>query len=601
MGQRKFGRPNKPLPAYEGNWNVTNTKHIQIPTHMTNELAYLLGCIISEGSIGRNTVHFVNSDRRIVEDVARLFEDIFGIQCLIEQDKRRDNLWYVRANSRVLCRWLTAELGLMVGASNKTIPACILTASAEEIAHFLRGLFLDAYVTLDGRMFGIGLASLKLLQQLQVLFLNFGIVSRLHKAGPKAWALTVAGESLDKLAQITVFEEVWKNERIARRNEMRVMKKYRDYANYLPATLSHELYQAVKTHEQPLRSLYPDRADDYQRVRVALMKKTKIRRDDAREVYSAFSETSSDYLNNFFASDSEQCIYLEVKELQAGFAEVFDITVPDSHEFIATGICNHNTANLPNSYTVEQTRKLYEYMYELGCKGGTVYRDGSRDEQVLMLKGDERAESELEKNKPAQVEQVTTPHYVYPRPKKLTGVTVNCKTPYGTAYITMNTDEQGHPFEVFITAPGKAGSDLHADAEGIGRLISLQLRTTAPQNRMQMIKLVIDQLKDIRGSRSYGMGPNRVFSLPDAVAGALLDHFFPQDKAQQLNLFVQPELMGMNGSEDAADNEPEFKGNGNGHAHGHLVGADICPSCGTISLLHVEGCKKCLTCGYSEC
>ncbi|HLU12259.1 MAG TPA: hypothetical protein VK003_21455, partial [Oceanobacillus sp.] len=78
-------------------------------------------------------------------------------------------------------------------------------------------------------------------------------------------------------------------------------------------------------------------------------------------------------------------------------------------------------------------------------------------------------------------------------------------------------------------------------------------------------------------------------------------HFFPQDKAQQLNLFVQPELMGMNGSEDAADNEPEFKGNGNGHAHGHLVGADICPSCGTISLLHVEGCKKCLTCGYSEC
>ncbi len=264
------------------------------------------------------------------------------------------------------------------------------------------------------------------------------------------------------------------------------------------------------------------------------------------------------------------------------------------------------TANLPHNYTVEETRKLYEFMYDSGCKGGTVYRDGSRDEQVLMLKDDKRAESEMEKVKEktetrsVKLEQVATPHYVYPRPKRLTGVTVNCKTPYGSAYITMNTDEQGYPFEVFITAPGKAGSDLHADAEGIGRLISLQLRTTAPQNRMQMLKLIVDQLKDIRGSRSYGMGPNRVFSLPDAVAGAMLDQFFPQEKAEQLNLFVQQELIASTADSDA-DEEPEYLSNGNGHGHGYLVGADLCPSCGTISLLHVEGCKKCLTCGYSEC
>jgi ribonucleoside-diphosphate reductase alpha chain len=120
---------------------------------------------------------------------------------------------------------------------------------------------------------------------------------------------------------------------------------------------------------------------------------------------------------------------------------------------------------------------------------------------------------------------------------------------------------------------------------------------------MQMLKLVIDQLKDIRGSRSYGMGPNRVFSLPDAVAGALLDHFFPQEKSQQLNLFVQPELMGTNSSDE--DDEPDYGSNGmnggNGHAHGALVGADICPSCGTVALVHEEGCKHCFNCGYSEC
>ncbi|MCA9914585.1 MAG: hypothetical protein KC496_14635, partial [Anaerolineae bacterium] len=137
------------------------------------------------------------------------------------------------------------------------------------------------------------------------------------------------------------------------------------------------------------------------------------------------------------------------------------------------------TSNVPNEYTVEQVSDLYMYMYDLGCKGGTIYRDGSRDEQVLMLKGDERAEKEMDEvkgkkePKTEKADQVTTPHRVYPRPVKLQGNTMSFKTPFGTSYITMNSDELGNPFEVFITV-GKAGSDVQADAEGMGRMISLQ-------------------------------------------------------------------------------------------------------------------------------
>ncbi|MFN8451971.1 MAG: adenosylcobalamin-dependent ribonucleoside-diphosphate reductase [Anaerolineae bacterium] len=256
------------------------------------------------------------------------------------------------------------------------------------------------------------------------------------------------------------------------------------------------------------------------------------------------------------------------------------------------------TSNLPNHYTVEQTRELYELMYALGCKGGTIYRDGSRDEQVLMLKGDERAESEIKKEAEVKpLEQVATPHHVYPRPAMLQGVTVKTKTPFGTAYITMNSDENGCPFEVFISAPGKAGSDLQADAEGLGRMISLQLRSTAPQNRTQMLRLIVEQLQGIGGSRTYGMGPNRVMSLPDAVAGALMNHYFKEDKAQQLALFngghseeVQTEVTHVH---ELAETYNE--------TNGYVSGADMCPSCGTISLLRVDGCRKCTTCGYSEC
>jgi ribonucleoside-diphosphate reductase alpha chain len=253
------------------------------------------------------------------------------------------------------------------------------------------------------------------------------------------------------------------------------------------------------------------------------------------------------------------------------------------------------TCNVPNNYTVEQTRELYELMYELGCKGGTIYRDGSRDEQVLMLKGDERAESS-KKAKSEEVEQVATPHHVYPRPKKLSGVTVSCQTPFGKAYITMNSDEKSQPFEVFITAPGKAGSDLQADADGLGRLISLQLRSVAPGNRTQMLRLIIDQLQGIGGSRSIGMGPNRVMSLPDAVAGALEEHYFQQDKVLQLDLPIHADFA------PTTDNHADNHTNGNGqHQFGVISGADICPSCATISLVRAEGCRKCLTCGYSEC
>ena len=252
------------------------------------------------------------------------------------------------------------------------------------------------------------------------------------------------------------------------------------------------------------------------------------------------------------------------------------------------------TCNVPNDYTVEQVSELYQYMYELGCKGGTIYRDGSRDEQVLMLKGDERAESEMEElkgeDKPTKKEavaQVATPHRVYPRPERLTGTTIRTQTPFGKAYITINRDENNYPFEVFITI-GKVGSDIQADADGLGRMISLQLRTTAPHNRKDMLKLIIEQLQDIGGARPIGFGPKRVLSLPDAVASVLMDEFFKEEQPQQLGLPIEE----MEEAPAPTDNVV---------MNSSISGADMCPECGTITLIRAEGCRKCLTCGYSEC
>jgi ribonucleoside-diphosphate reductase alpha chain len=92
------------------------------------------------------------------------------------------------------------------------------------------------------------------------------------------------------------------------------------------------------------------------------------------------------------------------------------------------------------------------------------------------------------------------------------------------------------------------------------------------------------------------MGPNRVMSLPDAVAGALLENYFPAEKVEQLNMFNS--VFGLDAPPPTQESVPASNGTA---VQGYLSGADICPSCGVISLIRQDGCRKCTSCGYSEC
>jgi ribonucleoside-diphosphate reductase alpha chain len=229
------------------------------------------------------------------------------------------------------------------------------------------------------------------------------------------------------------------------------------------------------------------------------------------------------------------------------------------------------TCNTPDNYTVEQTRKLYELMYDLGCKGGTIYRDGSRDEQVLNLKEEDKPEKEPP---PAPEPQWRV------RPATLHGNTYRKNTPIGTAYITINANGEGdrEPFEVFINV-GKAGSDVAADAEGLGRLVSLILRMPSPLTPQERVQDIVAQLRGIGSGRAQGFGKNRVMSMPDALGQVLAEH---------VGFSSTGDLPGLPDEGEHVQLKLSLKG-------------DLCPSCGQATLLHIEGCKKCHECGYSEC
>jgi ribonucleoside-diphosphate reductase alpha chain len=259
------------------------------------------------------------------------------------------------------------------------------------------------------------------------------------------------------------------------------------------------------------------------------------------------------------------------------------------------------TINLPNDASAEDVEKAYWMAYETGCKSITVYRDGSRQVQVMDNKSTKRDMcpncnailfmKDGEKTcvtcgyKPSEDHSVivngdvveTLPAVKAERPTMLIGKTYRKDTPLGAAYVTINSNGNGpqDPFEVFLNV-GKAGSEVSAVSEAMGRLMSLVLRMPSNIDRQERLSWIADELTGIGGGRPLGFGPNRVRSLPDGVAQVLAEHLGTQQKAEALQMQLIPDLSG------------------------HTVG-DMCPECGEASFLHSEGCRKCVSCGYSEC
>jgi ribonucleoside-diphosphate reductase alpha chain len=274
------------------------------------------------------------------------------------------------------------------------------------------------------------------------------------------------------------------------------------------------------------------------------------------------------------------------------------------------------TINFPPGASVEDVARAYLLAWELGCKGITVYVTGSREKVVLETKA--TAEKKQQTPAPAPLPVVlpfggkADPHPVSeaeiatqiaawheskkPRPRQLTGSTYRVETPLGRAFITVNENGGRQPFEVFINT-AKAGSETAAVSEAIGRLISYILRLASPIAPRERLGEVVRQLSGIGGSRSLGFGPNRVRSLPDGV-GQALNEYLTGVKAHRASLLeAVPDPQLAPGPDSGA---PSLEAESFVHQPASRMG-DLCPECGEASMVNEEGCRKCYSCGYSEC
>ncbi len=310
------------------------------------------------------------------------------------------------------------------------------------------------------------------------------------------------------------------------------------------------------------------------------------------------------------------------EDVQRTFRTAHDIT-PEWHVRMQAAFQEHcdsaisKTTNFPREATEEQVREIYELAFSLGCKGVTVYRDGSRDGQVLSTGKTSKKEvpaevtaniSELEhqladareeahnlRHENERIRAELREHDLTAgaarqkrqRPEALRGYTMKMISPLGDLYVTINEDQSGRPFEVFCTL-GKAGGPAMADAEAIGRLISLGLRSGIP------IRQVKDQLRGISCDRAVGLGPNKVLSAPDAIGQAIERYLEEKEGVQEALALGVP----VSGSSTAGTQSEASRAS---YTEPELFDMGACPECGSGQLAFEEGCKKCHVCGYSEC
>jgi ribonucleoside-diphosphate reductase alpha chain len=242
------------------------------------------------------------------------------------------------------------------------------------------------------------------------------------------------------------------------------------------------------------------------------------------------------------------------EEVRKVFVTAHDVS-PEWHVRMQAAFQKHTdnavskTVNLPHDATKEDVQKVYDLAYELDCKGITIYRDGSKENQVLSVR---------DKSQQGGTDMTG----VKERPETLEGFTTKIGTGLGQLYVTV-TELDNKPFEVFATI-GKSGRSTTAKTEAIGRLVSLSLRAG-----VEVVE-IIEQLKGIGGEHPVFQQGGLVLSIPDAIARVLENRYMtesgPTGKANRKNA---------------------------------LLGG-VCPECGqTISF--EEGCMTCHFCGFTKC
>jgi intein/homing endonuclease len=356
-------------------------KTVRIPEEMTDSLAFLLGAYASEGHTSRSTwtVVITNSEDAVLEEIAEAARQCFDVDAKIRRPA--DRCPSVEFSSKTIVEFLE-YLGCGARASAKRIPDAVLRSPRELVISFLQGLALDAYAS-DASMgkWAICLDSPALLDDLQAVLTNLGVVhgriTKYNRAYGKSYdEVYAAGAHAKRMVELVPFLETHKSAAAAR-VAARVTRSNLNTADVVPGITPAELYALIPygRHNELgvlLRTEFNFLADRRTNF-VSRGTVERVARIDGISLPEWLYRVLDDGLH-FSPVESVS---------DAGEREVFDVSVPITHAFVANGIVNHNTVNLPEDVTVEDIEQLHLDAWRMGIKAVAIYRDNCKVAQPL--------------------------------------------------------------------------------------------------------------------------------------------------------------------------------------------------------------------------
>jgi len=496
---------------------VNNGKVVSIPSEVSENFAKFVGMYCADGFLTESSgaIGLTCDNDRTEELFSYLVKDLFGLETRTLFDKRTEYTRNVIATSRHVARWINSYIGK--GCRNKKCPIEIINGSIAERNAFLSGVSLDGYV--KSHQYG---------KQLCIY---------------EGYSEQLARDIFDICVSLGVVPYF---------GSKRVFNGNMTYG----VTIDQNVFTPIDLHKnQDLTEI----------MRWYPMNTEYVAKYGKRRAKQKLMDGDLVVLDR---SDSPKVIdngvsYVKVTSIEDSSAEVYDIEVENTHSYNISGITSHNTINCPESTTKEEISDLIKFAWESGCKGLTIYREGSRSDVVLET----NATKKVEEKKPDKKEPVTIPREI-----DLKSIRMNsaCGILWvKTGFLHGSSD----PIEVWIDAE-KGG--CRANLEFIGRLVSKMLQeginyeVACKQGDKVFCSACVNNVKN----ESEG------YSCANLISKGIKEGIKKREE----------DLKTTNRIDDIT------------YADRILSdwGEEKCPECGA-KLNRIEGCFTCPSCGYSRC
>jgi intein-like protein with splicing domain/ribonucleotide reductase-like protein/LAGLIDADG DNA endonuclease family protein len=503
-------------------------KPVTLPTEMSEELAFLLGAYAAEGHTTRSnwTVTITNSVPGVLERVRRAWRVLFGLPARITSQPGK--CAGVQVTSKTVVEFMAA-LGCGTRSSDKRIPDAVLRSPREMVLSFLQGLALDAHVTTaTAPKWAICLDSPALLDDLQAVTTNLGVltgrvIKHNKEHGKDYTEVYAAGTQGQLMVSLVPFLEP---DKAAQAAKYLRMDFGRSTSDVVPGVTGRELYELIPVG----RNGEPSRRRDFTFLldpRSQHVSRTSLER---------ISTLPGVQLPGWLRQVIEGNLHFSpiAAATDAGAAEVYDLSVPETHAFVANGIMNHNTVNMPESATVEDVEKIYYEGWRLGLKALAIYRDNCKVGQPLSV-----AKKKTEKEEKAEPVREVRP--VRRRlPKKRPAMVTRFSVAGAEGYMTASTYPDDGVGEVFLKL-GKQGSTLAGVMDAFSMAISISLQYGVPLEKW------VEKFTNMR------FEPAGVTDDPDIrIASSVMDYVFRRLALDHLPFETRSELGILSASERAA-------------------------------------------------